>query len=143
MTRFEKLALAAAILITLFYLSNIGTFAFQYYLEQIPVEKLPVMIAGWALIAYGPLLVAVFFWRWAKRISTPLMLHLLFLPGAAALFGIGEQLMLSTIQDPDFDAMLGAPVIPAFFLFLATMATYFFALLVRRISKSGEHAKGA
>lgn len=107
----------------------------ELYLPQITLSELPVAIAGWVLASYGPILVAALFWRWADRFSAGWLLHLLLIPCLYALLLAGSRLMLSTINDPDFDNTLGAPIMPGMLCDLAVMAVYFSALAVKQLSK--------
>jgi len=75
-------------------------------------------------------------WRWADRFSAGWLLHLLLIPCLYVLLLAGQRIMLSTVNDPDFDASLGAPIMPAFFCDLAVMAIYFSALGAKQASKS-------
>lgn len=138
MNRFDKLALAAVIIVTLLCVRGSGDFVYDYYMDQIPEGMLPIGVAGWAIATYGPIAVAVLFWRWAKRIPAPWVLHLLFLPCAAVLFRIGDALMLSVIEDPDFDATLGGPEMPAILLLVVAVGGYFAAVIARQIPTSGD-----
>jgi hypothetical protein len=143
MNRFEKLALAAAILVSLRYVRGPGDHTYEYYRAQIPEGMLQVGLAGWALSTFGPIAVALLFWRWAKWIHAPWLLHLSLLPCMLALTWIGHSLMLSVIDDSDFDATLGAPVIAGFLLSLIAIGGYFGGLVALMFSKSGDRANSS
>ena len=141
MNRLDKVALAAAIVTTVFFAR--GTFFIaQFYIDyrSIPAMTLPIGIAGWLIATYGPLATAVWFWRWAKAHHSPGVVHLLFLPCAVSLLWAGERLMLFAIDQPDFDAMLGGPANQAALLFVIAAGAYFAALMSRRISTSSNQA---
>jgi hypothetical protein len=143
MNRFDKLALVAVILVTLICVRGPGDLVYDYYRKQIPDGMLPIGLAGFVIATYGPITVAVLFWRWAKRTSMPWVLHLLLVPSAAGLLSIGEALMLHVIKDPDFDATMDAPLMASTLLFLVAIGTYFGALIAKQVSKSNDQAKPA
>jgi hypothetical protein len=97
-------------------------------------------VVGWLLATFGPVGVAVIFWRLAKRGRKWLLLHVFFLPCAIALFVTGQRIMLLVIGDPDFDATLGGPVLQAFALFVFSVAAYFAALAWKGISDAFREA---
>lgn len=141
MNRFDKVALAAAIVTTLLFAR--GTFFIaQFYIEYLSIAGTTLLIgvAGWLIATYGPIATAVWFWRWAKGHRSPWVLHLLFLPCAGLLLWAGESLMLFVIDQPDFDAMLGGPANQATLLFVIAAGGYFAALLSRQISNSRDQA---
>lgn len=138
MNRFEKLALVAVIVVTLRYVRGPGDFVYDYYRKQVPEGMVSIGIAGWAIASYGPIAIAVLFWRWAKRVRSPWIVHLLFLPCAIALLATGDTLMLLVIEDPDFEATIGAPEMAATLLFLVAVGGYLAALIARRVSKSSQ-----
>lgn len=70
MNRFDKVALSAVIIVALLFGRSIVESA-PFYLNQIDKENLLAGIAGWAASTFGPLAIAVWFWRWAKRVSVP------------------------------------------------------------------------
>ena len=131
MNRFEKIALLVVILVTL--LSNFGTGGHvnTYYRGQMDDDGLMMWIAGWIVATYGPIATAACFWRWSRRFGAGWILHLLFLPCAIILFNVGEGVMLSVIQDPDFDATIGGPILPATFLLSVAVGMYLAALIAR------------
>ncbi len=51
--------------------------------------------------------------------------------------------MLSTINDPDFDSTLGAPIMPAMLCILVVMVLYFSALAVKQILKLRARLNGS
>ena len=142
MNRFDKLASVTTILATTLCVPKPGNFAYRYYLDQIADRNLPIWFLGMIVSIYGPIAIAVLFWRLSNRVRAPWLLHLLFLPAAVALLGAGEQLMLSVIQDPDFDATLGGPAeLPAMLLFLVAVGGYFGALIAKRAAGLADRAK--
>ena len=134
MNRFETLALVTAVVATLLGAMGSLGFAYRYYIDQMSAGGLPVAAAGWAIATYGPLAIATLFWRCAKHLPPPLswVLHICFFPCALVLFNAGDVLMISTIRDPDFDATLDAPEMPALLSLLVAVGGYITALLARR-----------
>jgi hypothetical protein len=88
-------------------------------------------LAGWFVATFGPIGVAVCFWRLAKRVRAPWVVHLLFLPCAVALLWVGQHLILFAIDYQDFDHTLGGPVLQAALLFPVASILYFAALIYR------------
>jgi hypothetical protein len=107
----------------------------EIYGPEITGWELPVAIAGWVLASYGPILAGALLWRWADRFSKGWLLHLLLVPCLYALLLAGARIMLSTVNDPDFDNTLGAPIMPAFFCAFVVLVVYFSALAMKRVSK--------
>ena len=139
MSRFEKIALATAIVATLLGAIGLRSPAFQYYVDQMLSGSVAIFVLGWAVATYGPLALAVAFRRLAKRFLAPISvaLHLLFLPCAIAIYLCGDAMMVASISDPDFDAMIGDPDLPAFLSLAVAIICYFVAaLLERRPAKS-------
>ena len=134
MNRLEKLALTTAIVVTILIVTGLRSVAYTYYLDQVRAGGLPTWAAGTMLATYGPIAAAVLFWRCARKINALWTSFVLFLPCAVALLQAGETLMLSVIDDPDFDAMLGAPTMPANLSFIAAVGGYLAAVIARRRS---------
>ena len=143
MNRLEKIALATAILTTLLGVMGLRGFSYQYYIDQMLPGSLPMFVLGWVIATYGPLALAVTFWRLAKRFQTPLsvILHLLLLPCALAIFRAGDSMMVVSIGDPDFDATLGAPELPATLSVAIAILSYFAAALSKLGSMKTEQAE--
>lgn len=132
MNRLEKLALATTIAVTILNVWGFGSVAYAYYLDQIRGGDLPIWAAGTMLATYGPIAAAVLFWRWAKKSMALWTSFVLFLLCAIGLFRGGETLMLAVIEDPDFDAMFGAPIMPATLLLMVAVTGFFAAVIARR-----------
>ena len=143
MKRSDMLALAAAALMSCegAMFANGPVFR-ELYLPQITAWELPVAIMGWVLASYGPILIAALFWRWADRFSAGWLLHILLVPCLYALLLAGSRLMLSTVNDLDFDNTLGAPIMPGMLCDVAVMAVYFPALAVKQLSNWRARMKG-
>ena len=143
MKRSDKLALAGAIIMSCQGVSFATGPVFRLYAPEITAREFPVAIAGWALASYAPILVATLFWRLATRFSTGWLLHLLLLPCLYALLLAGSRIMLSTVNDPDFDNSLGAPIMPALFCALVVTVVYFSALAVKQVSRWRVRSNGS
>jgi len=144
MRRSDTLALAGAILMSFQgVLFATGPVFRSFYAPDITAWKLPVWVAGWALITYGPILTAALFWRWADRFSHSWLLHILMIPCLYALLLAGGRSMGSTVRDSDFDSTLGAPVVPAFLSALVVIAIYFSALAAKQISRWQSRLNGS
>lgn len=140
MSRCDKLALAGVIIVSRMGVAFTKSSAYHWYFSQMPLGKLLIAIAGWALATYSPILVAALFWRVAKRSKVAWLLHVLLLPSFYGLLVAGNRLILSTLQEPDFDNTLGAPIMPALLVNVATVAVYFSALAVKRVLRLGARA---
>jgi hypothetical protein len=142
MNSFDKFAAVATIIVTTLCVPRPGNFAYNYYVNQIAEGNLPIWFLGIIVSVYGPIALAVLFWRLAKKVPAPWLLHLLLLPAAVVLLATGERLMLAVIQDPDFDATLGGPAdVPALLLFLVAIGGYFGALVAKRAARLAGRAK--
>jgi hypothetical protein len=135
MTRFDKVALAAAVIVTALFAGMIGN-AFHAYVVifHMPSAMIPVAILGWVVFTYGPIAAAALFSRWSKRVRRPWALNLLAFPCIYFLAMIGTEMMLYAANAPDFDDTLGAPVFAGGILFviavigcLATLTSKWFA----------------
>ena len=138
MNRLDKIAVLTALVATILGIFGSREFPYEYYADQMLPGGLPVAIAGWSVTTYGPLIVSVTFWRLAKRLQPPrsLVLHLLYLPVAILVFRLGEAVMLALITDPDFDATMSAPEMPALFALAVSTVAYFGAVANRRNLKA-------
>jgi hypothetical protein len=139
--RFDKLALVMAIFATAVAATSGSRHAHAYYMSQIEAGGTWIWVAGWITATYGPLAVAIWFLRSARKTAFPWILHLLFLPSVYILFWAGLAAMLSVIEDPDFDATLSAPVMSAIILLFVAVAGYFAAVIARRCSTQQAKAK--
>jgi len=141
MNRLDKLAFAAVIITTLLCVRGTVSIFYVYNSVQ-PIfgTKLMIGFSGWFIATYGPIAIAVWFWRWAKHIRASWVLHLLFLPCAFTVLRAGEALMLYVIGDPDFDATLGGPVMQAYLLFIVAAVGYFAAVVSKRRSVASDRA---
>ena len=133
MNRLDKVLLATGVAVTLLGVIGAQSFGYQYYLEQVSGDKLPIGLLGWMVATYGPLLAAALFWRLSKHVAAPLALLMLvlFVPCAILLVRLGDTLMLDAIQDPDFDAIIGGPDFPADISLTVAVVGYVVALVTR------------
>ena len=134
MNRCDQLALAGVIIVSLEGVAFTHSFAFHLYFSQMPIAQLLIAVVGWVMVTYGPIIVATLLWGLAKRSSAPWLLHFLLLPSFWALLVAGNSLMLSTLNVPDFDDTLGAPIMPALLVMTVTIALYASALVLGRLS---------
>lgn len=133
MNRFDRFALVAVMLVTLLCAGSMAPI-FQYYSDTLAPASLMMGIAGWLIATFGPLLVALWCWRKAKKMHAPWMPHLGMLAGAVVLLETGKSIMLAAMGAPNFDNMLGGPSNPPHFLFLLVIGGYFSGLAYQRIS---------
>lgn len=96
---------------------------------------------GWLVATFGPMILAILFWRRAKGLRNGWTLHLLMLPLAFATLKIGASLMLSVIGSPDFDDTLGGPIIQAMVLFLLAVIGYYSAVLHAALNHRSKASK--
>ena len=135
MRRSSKIALIGAILMSCQGILFATGPIYRLYAPEITVLELPVAVAGWAIASYGPLLVAVLFWRWADRFSRGWLLHILLLPCLYAVLLAGWRIMGSTVVDSDFDSTLGAPIMPSLLCAIVVMTAYYAALAGKLASR--------
>ncbi len=93
---------------------------------------------GWLLANYGPIATALLIWRWSQRMRRSWILHVLLLPIIFAEMRVGGDMMLHVMDQPDFDAMMGAPIIPGTALVVVALLGYLAALISRQMSAAGE-----
>ena len=141
MKRSDTLALAGLIIVSLGGVAFTKSFAYHLYFGEMPAGTMSIAIAGWAIAAYGPILLAWLFWRMAQRISVAWLLHMMLLPSFYALLLAGNALMLSTLEVPDFDDTLGAPIMPALLSIAVTAIVYFSALVARHVRGGVAHGR--
>jgi hypothetical protein len=130
LNRLELVAIAAAVVTTWLCIGAALDAAELYRMGRpMPAAKQMLAVLGWLLATFGPLGLAVGFWRLAGRLRTRWPLHLLFLPCAFASLMIGDRIMLFAIGAWDFDDTIGGPVLQALLLFLIAVPLYFGAVL--------------
>ncbi len=93
-----------------------------------------IAAAGWIIATYGPITIAAWFWRLAKRFRAPWVLHLLFLLCAVMTLSTGVSLMFLAGGNTSSDHQTGEAVMTAAPLFVAAVDGYFAALIHRQIS---------
>jgi Na+(H+)/acetate symporter ActP len=138
-----KLALAGMISVSLLGYGFTNSVAYHLYFAQMPIWKFLIALAGWSVATYGPIVVATVFWKTAKRTSASWLFHTFLLPSLYALLISGNALMLSTLDVPDFDDTLGAPIMPALFIIIATMIVYLSALVLNRATTLRTRSNGS
>src|SRR4051812_18135852 len=130
LNRLDVVAIAAAVVTTWLCLRPALDAAEMYLMYRpVPAAKQVLGLVGWFVATFGPLGLAVGFWRLAGRLRTRWPLHLLFLPCAFALLMTGDSIMLFAIGFRDFDDTLGGPVLQAGLLFAVAIVAYFSAVL--------------
>ncbi|MES2441600.1 MAG: hypothetical protein V4574_02120 [Pseudomonadota bacterium] len=137
MNRFDIFALVAVVLVMVLCLgATLSAVDIYIVRAHLPWTMAAAGVAGWILASLGPITIAALFWRWAKRVRWSWVLHLLFLPCAGIACWNGQSLMLFVMGEPDFDATIGAPVMPSFLLMAIAVAGYAVALFSRLVSYS-------
>lgn len=139
----DKLALTGVIIVSVEGVAFTKSFAYKLYFGQMPIGNLLIAGTGWALASYGPIILAALFWGIAKRSSMPWLLHVLLLPSFYGLLLAGNALMLSTLDVPDFDDTLGAPIMPALVVMIVTLLVYFSALAGQQALRLRARANGS
>jgi len=134
MDRCNKVALAGAIIVSLGGAMFTKSFPYHLYFDRLPIEKLLIAVAGWSLTTYGPILVAALFWHLAKRSSVGWLLHVLLPLCFFGLLRAGNKLMLSTQVLQDWDATMGGPFWPGFFVTITALLVYYSALVASKLS---------
>lgn len=140
--RLEFFALVAVIVTTTLFLSA-ALNAADLYTRTMSVWEKAGGCFGWLFATFGPISVAIAFWRWSKRLNNAWILHLLMLPLAYALVRSGGSLMLFMIGARDFDDTIGGPVIQAIVLFGLAVIGYYWAVLYTVFQKTPKQAKGS
>jgi Mg/Co/Ni transporter MgtE len=130
LNRFDVFALAAAV-VTSWLCLRAALDASEAYRMARPLtaEMQTLGLLGWAIATFGPMGLAVGFWRLSKRFRARWVIHLLFLPCAIALLLAGAELMLFVIGHRDFDDTLGGPVLQAALMLVLAVAAYFAAVV--------------
>lgn len=105
--------------------------AASLYASVLPMSAgdIALGLLGWLVATFGPMMLAVAFWRWAAAIRKAWTLHLLMLPLALALMKLGTSLMLAVTGTPDFDDTIGGPVNQAMLLLLLAVIGYYSAVI--------------
>ncbi|HEY5722225.1 MAG TPA: hypothetical protein VIT45_07870 [Allosphingosinicella sp.] len=135
MNRFDKMAVGAAIVATLICRSDTMN-AYYWHLEILHSSAMTwtIAVAGWIIATYGPIAIAAWFWRLAKRVRAPWVLHVLFLVCAVITLSTGVSLMLLAGGDTSSDHQTGEAVMTPALLFVVAVGAYFAALIWRQIS---------
>jgi hypothetical protein len=139
---FDLFALAAVIVSTFFCIGS-ALDAADLYMSVQPIKpwKQIVGCLGWLVATFGPITLAVYFWRKTKQLRAAWALHMLFLPCAFAALMAGDRLMLFAAGVRDFDATIGGPVIQAALLSIVTPVGYFVAVLSRALVRAFSRAQ--
>jgi hypothetical protein len=126
-----------AVCVTTFFFLGAALNAADLYLsvKHMSAGDLIIGCAGWIIATFGPIVLAIVFWRCAKRLQRAWVLHLLMLPLALAMLNAGSALMLSVTGTPDFDDTIGGPVIQALALLLLAVSGYYSAALYTALKR--------
>ena len=130
LNRMDIFALVAVGITTFLFLGS-ALHAANLYASVKPMSAVDMIIglSGWIIATFGPVGLAVAFWRLAKATRRAWLIHLLMLPLALALLWIGSILMLFVTGTPDFDDTIGGPIIQGLALFLLSVNGYYSAVL--------------
>jgi hypothetical protein len=136
LNRLELMAIAAVVVSTWLCIGPALDAADMYRTHR-PIGPAAQMLGvfGWLVATFGPLALAIGFWRLAGRSRVPWLLHLLFLPGAAALLMAGDRIMLFVTGTIDFDDTLGGPEMQAALLLMVAVLAYFSAVLWTAVAR--------
>ena len=120
-----------AVGVTTFFFLGAALDAASLYASVRPMSAGDLVLgcSGWFIATFGPIGLAVVFWRWAKGLRKAWALHVLMLPSALAMLKLGGSLMLFAIGSPDFDDTIGGPVIQAITLLLLAVIGYYSAVI--------------
>ncbi|MHA6723676.1 hypothetical protein [Sphingomonas sp. RS2018] len=131
--------------VTAFLFLGAALNAADLYMSVKPMSAGDLMIGslGWIIATFGPIFLAIVFWRLAKRLQTAWVLHLLMLPSALTMLGAGRALMLSVTDTPDFDDTIGGPVIQATALLLSAVMGYYLAVVYTGLKRRSATANGS
>ena len=131
--RCDKVALVGLVIVSLWGASFLDGPEYTLSFPKMPTTSFLVAVDGWVTAHYGPIIVALAFWKSSGRSSVPWLFHILLLPSCYALLASGDRIMLSTTIVGDWDSTLGAPILPAFLVVIATIAVYYVGLVARRV----------
>jgi hypothetical protein len=142
--RMDVFGLLAVCVTTFFFLGAALNAADLYTsVRHMSAGDLVIGCSGWLVATFGPIVLAIVFWRCAKRLRKAWMLHLLMLPLSLAMFNAGSALMLSVTGAPDFDDTIGGPVIQALALLLLAVIGYYAAVLYAALKRGAAPAKSS
>lgn len=131
----DKVALAGFIIVSLWGFAFLHSGDYDLYFGQIQAGRLAAAIIGWVAAHYGPVLVALAFWRLADRSPAPWLFNVLLLPSFYVLLVMGFWLMRSASKTDDWDSTMGSPIIVAVPIMTGTMAVYYVAWILRKLRR--------
>jgi hypothetical protein len=134
-----------AVSVTTFFFFGAALNAADLYMSvrHMSASDLMTGCSGWLVATFGPILLAIVFWRCRRRLQRAWILYILMLPIALAMFKAGSALMLSVTGAPDFDDTLGGPVIQALALLLLAVIGYYSAVLYVTLRRRSAAANGS
>ncbi|HEX8579260.1 MAG TPA: hypothetical protein VF655_06655 [Allosphingosinicella sp.] len=126
-----------AVGVTTFFFLGAALDAASLYASVRPMSARDLVLgcSGWLVATFGPITLAVLFWRWSKGIRRAWTLHLLMLPSALAMLKLGGLLMLSATGAQDFEGTLGGPVFQAGVLLLLAVIGYYSAVVCAALNR--------
>ena len=144
LNRMDMFGLLAVGVTTFLFLGEALNAAGLYMsVKRMSAGDLTIGCLGWLIATFGPIVVAIVFWRGTKRLQTPWVLHLLMLPLAFAMLYAGSALMLFVTGTPDFDDTIGGPVIQALALLLSAVIGYYSAVVYTALKRRSATANGS
>jgi hypothetical protein len=93
-------------------------------------------LTAWIIATCGPAIIAVQFWKLAKRVRRGWLVHFLFVPLVLATEWIAVELLsFGSGDNGDGPPGLGLALIPAFLLLMLSVVAYLIALAVSQIQR--------
>ena len=120
-----------AVGVTTFFFLGSALHAADLYssVRPMPLGDIVLGCSGWFIATFSAIVVAVVFWRLAKKVHHAWALHVLMLPLALAALKLGSVMMLHAIGTPDFGDTIGGPTIQAMVLLPLAVFGYYLAVL--------------
>jgi hypothetical protein len=131
----DKVASAGIIVVSLWGVAFVHGRDYDLYFSHIPTGRLAAAIIGWVAAHYGPVVIALVFWRLADRSPAPWLFHISLLPSFYVLLAVGFRFMRSASKTDDWDATMGSPIIVAVAIMIGTMAVYYVGWIVGKLRR--------
>lgn len=110
------------------------------YQDMLTPASFYLWLGGWLAATFAPSGLAIGIWFVAERSRRGWLLHVLLVPAAFTVVRGCEALMLFAAREPDDDGPTGWATAPAYLILLALFATYYLALLAKRLSREARAA---